>query len=221
MSTVRARALVTRTWQETPRLKGVLVEPSADVAKAHVLPGQFIVAHPRNATNGASKVHLVIASRPGEAPFELLLGESADRALALEPGTEIEIDPPAGKGYPMEVLKGRDALLFAAGSALASLRPVISLIRESRSDFGRVSLFAGAHTAADLPYSREIEEWKRDRIDVFRAVSRPWVQDMFVDEMFDVSNSAAFVCGGKQMMDDVTAVLIHAGVPADLIKRNW
>src|SRR5262249_53943202 len=159
----------------------------------------FIVAYPNHA-QGAGKVYLVLASRPQRSPFELLLGDAADRTLALEPGMEIEIDPPSGKGYPMEILKGRDVLLFAAGSGLASIRPVIGLIREVRSDYGKVTLFLGAHTESDFPYALEFDAWKRDRIDLVRAVSRPYVQDLFVEEKLDVANSAAFVCGGKQMM---------------------
>jgi NAD(P)H-flavin reductase len=220
MSTTRVRALIQRTWQETPRLKGVLMETAPEIVDMHARPGQFIVAHPNHATGG-SKVYLVLASRPQRTPFELLLGEGADRSLALEPGMEIEIEPPSGKGYPMPLLKGRDVLLFAAGSGLASIRPVVTLIREARSDYGRITLFCGAHTASDFPYAGEFESWKRDRIDLVRAVSRPYVQDLFVREDVDVSNSAALVCGGKQMMDDVTAVLVHAGIAPEMIQRNF
>jgi NAD(P)H-flavin reductase len=220
MSAVRSRALVTRTWRETSRLTGVLAEPSREVADLYALPGQFIVAHSNRGVE-AGKVYLVLASRPRRSPFELLLGDAANRTLNLEPGMEVELDPPSGRGYPMEIIAGRDVLLFAVGSALASLRPVIMLIREARSDYGRVTLFCGAHTEGEFPYASEFEDWKRDRIDLVRAVSRPYVQDLFVKEKLDVQNSAAFVCGGKQMMDEVTGVLVHAGVPADRIKRNF
>jgi NAD(P)H-flavin reductase len=215
-----ARVLIQRIWNETPRLQGALLDAPKELADLHALPGQFIVAHGAGA-DGAKKVYLVLASMPRTAPFELLLGESAKATLGLEPGREVEIDPPAGKGYPMDALGGRDVLLFSAGSALASLKPVISLIRAARSNFGRVTLFAGAHTADGFPYAAEFEDWKRDRIDVIRSVSRPWVQDRFLEEKLDVSNSAAFVCGGKQMMNDVTGALLHTGIPPDRIHRNF
>src|SRR5439155_688491 len=110
-------AVVRRVWAETPRLKGVLLEVTGAIAGQHAKPGQFIVVHAPN--GGTGKVYLVIASRPGNGQaFELLLGESAEKTLGLDTGMKVEIDPPQGAGYPMDVIQGRDVLLFATGSGL-------------------------------------------------------------------------------------------------------
>jgi NAD(P)H-flavin reductase len=211
-------SIVRRIWPETPRLKGLVVEVPQEVADQHVRPGQYVVAK----ANGDGRVFLVIASRPGEArAFELLLGESAEKTLAPIEGGAIEIHPPAGPGFRMETARGKDVLLFAAGGALAALKPVIDTIRMERAAFGRVTLYLGAHTEADFPYAGYYAMWKRDRIDLVRAVSRPWVQEMFEKDPPSVSDAAAFVCGGKQMMADVTETLVRAGLPPERIGRNF
>jgi NAD(P)H-flavin reductase len=117
--------------------------------------------------------------------------------------------------------EGKDVLLFAVGSALAPMRPLVNLIRAKRSDYGRVVLYAGARTADDFPYRKEFDAWKRDRIDIVCSVSKPWVQDMFKADPVPVDDAVAYVCGMKEMMDAVTATLVDAGMPAAKIGRNW
>lgn len=216
-SSGRVRAIVERVWQETPRLLGARLAVPDGIATLHRVPGQFIVVHPPG-----GKVHLVIASHPSDrGGFELLLGESAQRTLGLGAGQEVEIDPPAGGGYAIDQARGADVLLFAVGSAIASLRPVVAAIRSDRSAYGRVTFFMGAHSAEDFPYGAEHGAWQRDRIDLFRAISRPWVQDLFEREAPDIGNSVAFISGGKQMMADVSSALERAGLPRERIRRNF
>lgn len=215
----RARAIVRRVWSETPKLTGVVLEVAAEIAQRYEHPGQFIVLYP---PGGEGRVYVVIASKPKEArAFELLLGDKAVQKLKPAEGLELEIEPPAGEGFPMEPARGKDVLLFATGSALAALRPVIEVIRAERGAFGRVTLYAGAHTDADFPYAAEYPLWARDRIDIIRSVSKPWVQAKFEEHPLPVENSVAFVVGANAMMDDVTASLVRAGIPLDRIRRNW
>src|SRR5688572_14883289 len=112
----RSTAIVRRVWNETPKLHGVILEVAPDVAAAYTRPGQVVVLHPRP----SDKVYLAIASAVGEAQaIELLVGTEAFARLGLLEGKHIELDPPFGAGFPIEMAKGKDVFLFAVGSGLA------------------------------------------------------------------------------------------------------
>ena len=211
-------AVVRRVWRETSKLTGVVLEVSEDVAKQYTRPGQVVVLRP----NDEEKVYLAIASSPGEAAaIELLMGTAAAEKVNPSEGRSIVMEPPNGKGFPVEMAEGRDVLLFAVGSAIAPIRPLVQMIRAKRSNYGRVALYAGASSEEDFPYRREFEAWKRDRIDVVRAISKPWVQELFERDPLPVDDAVAYVCGMKEMMESVTATLVAAGLPATKIGRNW
>jgi sulfhydrogenase subunit gamma (sulfur reductase) len=211
-------ALIRRVWRETPTLTGVLLEVPEEVAKQYTRPGQIVVLRP----NDADKVYLAIASSPGEAAaIELLLGGAAMEKVKAKEGAEVLLDPPSGKGFPVEMASGKDVLLFAVGSAIAPIRPVVQMIRRNRSDYGRVVLYLGARSEEEFPYRKEFDAWKRDRIDLVRAISKPWVQEMFVRDPVPVKDAVAFVCGMKEMIEGVTETLVEAGMPMSNIGRNW
>jgi NAD(P)H-flavin reductase len=211
-------AVVRRVWRETPKLTGVVLEIDEDVAKQYTRPGQVVVLRP----NEKDKVYLAIASSPGEAAaIELLMGDAVEGKVKPASGRALILDPPHGKGFPVEMAEGKDVLLFAVGSGLAPIRPLVNLIRSRRSDYGRVVLYAGAHSAEHFPYRSEFEGWKRDRIDVVRSISKPWVQEMFERDPVPVDDAVAYVCGMKEMMESVTKTLVAAGMPAERIGRNW
>lgn len=211
-------AAVRRVWNETPKLKGVLLEVEAETASAYVRPGQVVVLH----LPGGGKMYMAIASAPGEAhALELLVGPEAVSRLHLAEGSRIEIDPPMGPGFDLGPARGRDVLVFAVGSALAPVRPLIEMITRERTAFGEVSLFVGAHSEEDFPYRDAYAEWQSAGVSINRAVSRPWVQDLFRAKPLPVTRAVAYVCGMKKMMDDVTAVLVEAGLPREEVRRNW
>lgn len=218
MASEKVVGVIRRVWDETPKLKGVVLEVPEAVAAQYTTPGQIVVLRP----NEKDQIYIAIASQVGEkAALELLLGEGAAAKLDLQVGAKIEMNPPTGRGFPVDKALGKDVLLFAVGSALAPIRPLVQLIRKNRSDYGRVTLYIGAHTEEDFPYRAEYDGWKRDRIDVVKAVSKPWVQELFQKDAPSVDQSVAYVCGMKAMMEQVTEVLVAAGVPAENIGRNW
>src|SRR5262249_43363378 len=133
----RFTATVRRVWMETPRLTGVSLHVPEGVTRTYVRPGQYVVLH---APDG-KKVFLVIASPPGDPEhLDLLLGEAAKEKLAPVEQMTLPIDAAAGNGFPIEIAKDHDVLLFATGSAIAAMRPVVEVIRRHRSDYRRVVL---------------------------------------------------------------------------------
>jgi sulfhydrogenase subunit gamma (sulfur reductase) len=189
-----------------------------EVTASHVKPGQYVVLH----TDDGKKVFIVIASPPGTpGELEVLLGEAAKDKVKPVEGMSIAIEPAAGNGFPIDVAKGNDVLLFATGSAIAAMRPVIEMIRTNRADYGRVTLYIGAHAPEEFAYGSHFDSWARDRIDVVRAVSKPWVQDLFDRDPVPLDKAVAFVCGQKDMMEACTTVLVKAGMTAERIRKNY
>lgn len=199
-------------------MTGVELEVPDEVTNAYVKPGQYLVLHAKD----GKKVFIVIASPPGTPRLlDLLLGEAALEKLQPVAGQTIEVDAAAGNGFPIDIAKGNDVLLFATGSAIAAMRPVIEMIRQNRADYGRVTLYFGARNAEEFAYGAHFDDWIRDRVDVIRTVSKPWIQDLFAKDPVPVDRAVAFVCGQKEMMESTTAVLVGAGLAADRIRRNW
>ncbi|MEO1234478.1 MAG: hypothetical protein AAFZ18_36855 [Myxococcota bacterium] len=184
------KVTVTRVWKETPTLTGVRLDPPEAVRAGHTVPGQVISALGAD----GKKVFLALASVPGDPELELLAAPSAVEDLGFDVGQELSIEGPFGKGFPIEHARGKDVLLFAVGSALAPIRPVVELIRRERSEFGRVSLYAGALSAEAFPYRDQYDAWLRDRIDVVRVVDPEFVQDVFAADPLPVVESFAYVC---------------------------
>ena len=218
MSEPSVEGVVRRVWAETAHLTGVVVEVAAEVAARYQRPGQVVKVY----AEGGAPLYLALASRPGEArALELLLGPSARDALAPAEGAVWRLDPPFGPGFALEGAAGRDVLLFAVGSALAPVRPLVEALLADRPRYGRVILYAGAHTAADLPYREDLTAWREAGVEVHESHSHPWVQDVFRSAPPALRDPAAFVCGMPAMVKGVTEALLEAGIAAERIGKNW
>ena len=206
-----------RAWDETPRLTGVVLEVSAETARAYERAGQFVEVE----LGDDEPATFAIASSPGEArALELLVGEPARSSGDWSEGTVMRLRGPLGSGFPFSIADEQHVLLFAQGSALAAVRPLIDMVRRRRRHYRTVRLYIGARTERDFPYSDEYSDWRTDGIEIHRSVSRPWVQDRFRDAPGPLENAVAFVCGMEKMMNDVTAALVAAGLAHERIGRN-
>lgn len=215
------RGIVRRIVAHTSYLTGVVLQVTEAVAARYTLPGQVLAFRPASG-EGDKPLYIALASSPGEArAFEVLLGPAAAERLEVTEGATWTFEGPFGKGYPVDAARGKDVLLFAVGSGLAALRPVVQAIRAEREAFGRVTLYVGAHTPHDFPYADELRVWPADGIEVRRAISKPWVQEVFRADPPPVDNAFAFVCGMSPMVTAVGQALVEAGLPPDAIGKNW
>ena len=209
---------VARTWPETAVLTGALLDASEGVRAEHVAPGQVIAADVE-AEDG--EVYLALASAPGDPQLELLVARPAAERLGLLEGATLRIRGPFGKGFPLEAARGRDVLLFAVGSALAPIKPLVEMIRRERAEYGRVTLYVGALDEHAFAYRGQYDAWMRDRVDVVKVRDPEWVQNVFAADPLPVDDSVAYVCGMTEMMDGVTEVLGRQGLPPERVHRNW
>lgn len=211
------QATIEHVARETPSLLRIRLNCEDDVRAKYATPGQVIVVRP----TPTDQVYLAIASSPGDDHLEILMGPGAAEKIGPEVGKTVTMDPPMGRGFDVSMAKGNDVLMFAVGSAIAPIRPLVQLLRADRSAYGRITLYVGAHTEQDFAFRGEFEQWRRDRIDIVQSISKPWVQDRFRADPPPVDNAVAYLVGMKGMMEAVTEALIEAGMPAERIGKNW
>jgi NAD(P)H-flavin reductase len=192
----------------------------------------------------AGQFNMLYAFGAGEAPISIS-GDPADptrlvhtirvvgpvtRALcALEPGEVLGLRGPFGSAWPVDAARGGDALVVAGGLGLAPLRPVLYRLLAEREAFGRVALFYGTRTPADLLFRDELLSW-RSRFDMQVYVTvdtdtadTPWRGDVGVvtalipRARFDPAATTAFVCGPEVMMRFGSMALAGEGVALERI----
>ncbi len=197
---------------------------------SHLLPGQYVRLRLPEVGEGL----FAIASPPAPAgtrwSFLLKSGSPlADALVGLQPGAGVETSRPQGRGFPLELARGKHLLLFATGSGISPIRSVIESLRQDRDAYGRVTLYFGARTPGAFAYTEEFHLWEASRIRVVRTVSRPgasgWqgltghVQQHLAEE--PVENTVAFVCGQSEMVQGVVAALATRGLPRSAIHLNF
>ncbi len=224
---------VVEAWDETPGLYAVRLEMPFSFARAHERPGPVV-----KVSTPAGEGYFALASGPAAEPRADLLvkrgGKVADAAIAAAvPGRALEVSSPFGKGFPWEEARGRDVLLFAAGSGIAPIRGLVQHLCATRGDFGRVTLFYGQRHGSEFAYAREHLDWERGGVRVVLCPSQEddaWpgvrgrVQEVARALGFggaEPGRTVAYVCGMTAMVSDVKATLAEAGVSTSRIHLNF
>ncbi len=151
-------------------------------------------------------------------------GPATAHLVASEPGTEIGLRGPLGVGWPVERALGRDVIIATGGIGLAPLRPLLDAIAAARDRFGKVCLYYGARTPADLLYTDELASWPELGIDVALTVDRAgpeWLGRVgVVTQLFDQADwhgqqAVAYLCGPERMMQVAIRTVGERGIPAE------
>jgi anaerobic sulfite reductase subunit B len=186
-------------------------------------PGQFN----RIRTNGFESA-FAIASSPGESRFDYLVrrGTHVSDALATAAlDSAFEVSLPEGRGFPLESAVDRDLLLVATGTALAPVRSVLRAIAPTRSRYKAVTLLQGQRSPRQLPWIEELSALSDVVVKTIVAESTPTWQGPIglVQTLVPASTTdqtVAFLVGQREMTDDVTTLLLSAGVPRERIFLN-
>lgn len=201
-----------RRWRETRALDRVRLWVPEEISRLHERAGQYVMI-------GASPI--VLASLPGMEEVELLLGADAQAELGLIEGAEVAMSLPQGAGFPLELALGRDVLVFAVGTAIAAVRPLLQQIVRRRAEVGAVTFFAGARSWDHHPYLDEDVGLIRADIEVRRSIGKPWVQELFAQKVLPLENACAFVCGMQAMIDGTRETLVSHGLNPAHIATNF
>jgi len=225
---------VVAAWDETRALYGLTLALPPELARLHQAPGQVVKLR-----SPAGEGFFAIASAPsvsGDGHIDLLLKRGAPVAdsllAAAKVGARLEVSGPFGRGFPIYEARGRELLLFAAGSGISPIRSLVQSVLAARASYGRVALFYGQRGHEEFAYRDEQAEWARAGVHVVLCASRPgeewsgargYVQDVAESLSWleiDPSGAVAFLCGMKAMVNGVREVLSRAGVDADRVFLN-
>jgi sulfhydrogenase subunit gamma (sulfur reductase) len=151
------------------------------------------------------------------------VGNVTDALARLEPGDEILLRGPYGRGWPVESLIGRHVIVVGGGLGLASQRTAIYDYARHRDRYASVTILHGAKTPAGLFYTDEYEAWRAAGIDVVPIVDEgddAWrgrvglVTELFADLAIDPAQAGVLCCGPDPMMTAVARAAASVGIPS-------
>ncbi|WNM57061.1 FAD-binding oxidoreductase [Candidatus Nitrospira allomarina] len=168
-----------------------------------------------------------IASPPSQYQQITLLfnrvpdGPGSNYLFGLHEGDPVTFQGPNGSFFLQEK-SGRDLVLVATGTGIASFRSMLSTFLEE-PEAGILTLYWGLRSQRDLYYQHELEALAR-RHPNFRFItilSRPekgWkgpigrVTTLVENHIASVSNVTFYLCGNGGMIRDTTAIVRKKGL---------
>jgi len=120
---------------------------------------------------------------------------------------------PYGNSFYLRSHQGRDLVLIAGGSGIASMRSMILDVLDKRKDFGDITILYGARTVADIPYADDFRKWdKAEGVNVVLTVdpggeTPSWKERVgYVPTILKQldppsKNSSIFICGPPIMIE--------------------
>ncbi len=215
-------ALVDDVIVETPTIKTFVLRP---VEALPFRAGQFVQLY----VPGVGEAPFTPSSSPS-APERLEVTVlAAGRVTAalheLEPGSEIGVRGPFGRGYPLTRLAGQDVVVVGGGVGLAPLRSLLYTLFERPGFARRVSIKYGARHPRELCFRRQYADWAaRPGVDFTPTIDRPaagWdghvglVTTLLDGLDLDVHAAYAVSCGPEIMLKFVAHKLVDVGFAAD------
>ncbi len=141
----------------------------------------------------------------------------------VKKGDVMGIRGPYGKGYPLDVFKGKDVLLLGGGVGLAPLRCLLQTMLHDVDDYKSITVCFGARTPSDMIYKNEIDEWTKYKtvahlctVDNCQAADnwngKTGVVTVLLDDIsINPKEAIAVVCGPPIMMKFGTFALLDKG----------
>ncbi len=151
----------------------------------------------------------------------------------LAEGARVDFEGPFGAFVLPDALPAVPLLFVAGGTGVAPLR---ALAREAkaRGHAAPRPLLYSVRSADDIAYAEEIERWDADHgREAIVTVSRDprgggWpgrrgrIDMALLQEAIGDTLPVCFVCGPAPMVDDLSRMLSHLGVPADHVRtEQW
>lgn len=206
-----------------PVLEGqsiAVVPPGTDDKGKPHHPRQYSIASARNGERpGYNNVSLTIKRVLEDYDGKPVRGVASNYMCDLKVGDKVEIIGPFGTSFLMPNHPRSNIVMICTGTGSAPMRAMTEWRRRLRAsgkfDGGKLMLFFGARTQADLPYFGPLQKLPKDFIDINFAFSREqdkpkrYVQDAMRERAADLaplildSNTCFYVCGLKAMEEGV------------------
>jgi len=186
---------------------------------------QYSVASPRDGERpGYNNLSLTVKRVTADHQGRPVRGVCSNYLCDLKKGDKVQVIGPFGNTFLMPNHPGAHLLMVCTGTGSAPMRAMTERRRRRRGkgEGGRLMLFFGARSQAELPYFGPLMNLPKDFIDINFAFSRTpgeprrYVQDALRDRAADVGallgdpNTYVFVCGLRGMEEGVLQALRHA-----------
>lgn len=190
-------------------------------------PGQFIMVNVPFKDTYVRRAYS-LASKPNSGRLELCLdyvkdGKASEYFFHLVVGEKLLIDGPYGVFTLKE--SGKEKFFICTGTGVAPFRAMIQQLVEQKAKESFTLIF-GERTEEELLYRSEFESLakKKSRFKYIVTLSRPhenwkgergYVQHVMKKHIH--KDGEFYICGLKQMVDDVKNELLGMGVPLENI----
>lgn len=189
-------------------------------------PGQFNMLY----LFGVGEVPISIVSDPGDDCANIthldhtirVVGRTTRGLSQLQNGDSIGIRGPYGRGWPLEMAKGRDVVVITGGLGCAPSVSVIEYIIRRRAEYGRLTVVQGVKHSSDLLWHDRYDHWDAEpNTHVFLAADHggpmwPWhtgpVTDLFDQIHLVTDRTVVMLCGPEGMMKAAISHLVRMGV---------
>mgnify|MGYP001476270020 CR=1 FL=1 len=192
------------------------------------IPGQFVSVVERLHDKEITRAYSIASPRDGNR-FALCLNRVADGIVSsylfqLKPGDEVEMGEPLG--YFTLRHPGHRSVFIATGTGIAPFRSM--LLEHLPKSHSRITLLFGARYEQGLLYRDELERLAQNNesFHFLPTITRPtetWTgltgrvqqhldQALAIPSYEDQSTLDVYVCGLKEMVDDVRAELKKRGL---------
>lgn len=213
----------------------VTLEDDAALLDAHTRAGQFVRTRLDDESGGAEAI-FALASAPTERRIDMLLrvGDGTDlasRIVVRGRGATLPTTLPAGEGFPIERLAGKNLRLVATGSALAPIRSLLdTLLARADRQHGTISLDIGVRSHSHLPFLEDLARWERagvelavhlSTVDIDGVLRGVRAQDALLDRPgVSLAQDGFVVAGQFSLIGELRArVLAAGGDPENVIKN--
>ena len=211
---------------------GILPPGSDDKGKPN-FARQYSIASPRNGERpGYNNVSLTIKRVLEDHQGKPVRGVGSNYMCDLKVGDMVQVIGPFGSSFLMPNHPKSNIVMICTGTGSAPMRAMTEWRRRLRAsgkfEGGKLMLFFGARTQAELPYFGPLQNLPKDFIDIHFAFSRTpgqpkrYVQDAMRERAADLvvllkdGNSHFYVCGLKSMEEGVVLALRDVAQQAGL-----
>lgn len=218
-----------------------IVPPGLDAKGKPHHARQYSIASPRNGERaGHNNLSLTIKRVLEDHQGNPVRGVGSNYMCDLNVGDQVQVIGPFGASFLMPNHPKSHIIMICTGTGSAPMRAMTEWRRRERvrgaQEGGKLMLFFGARSPAELPYFGPLNKLPRDFIDTEFAFSREagkpkrYVQDAMRDRAADLvpllkdTNSFIYVCGLKSMEEGVVLALrdiaINAGMDWERLSHS-
>lgn len=187
------------------------------------LPGQFNMVY----LYGVGEVAISIVSDPMKKDrFDHTIravGRVTQALEQLKPGEQIGIRGPFGRGWPLELAKGKNVIILTGGLGCAPVVSAINYIIARIDEYKSLKILQGVKHSHDFIFYNRYQQWYQvPKTEVIIAADKadltwPWrtgrVTDMIASLDIHADNSIVMMCGPEIMMRTAIAGFVKKNIP--------